>query len=117
VFFVIVYSKARDRLSIERAEKLVYIEQDSPNTAVLPSDGAKHEWEMCLELLAHLICTGDPVSVLVQVGGRRALVLAQVTKLSAPGQSAHFSLPSSQASFKSTTIEATILPLLPGCAG
>jgi hypothetical protein len=59
------------------------------------------------------ICTGDPVSVLVQVGCRRALVLAQVTKPSAPGQSAPFSLPSSQASSKSTTIEATVLKLLP----
>jgi hypothetical protein len=28
-----------------------------------------------------VICTGDPVSVLVQVGGRRALALAQVTKV------------------------------------
>jgi hypothetical protein len=53
-----------------------------------------------------VICTGDPVSVLVQVGGRRVLVLAHVTKLSAPGQSAPFSLPSSQAFSKSTTIEA-----------
>jgi hypothetical protein len=60
-----------------------------------------------------IICTGDPVSVLVQVGGRRALVLAQVTKLSAPGQSEPFSLPSSQAFSKSTTIEATVLQLLP----
>jgi hypothetical protein len=59
-----------------------------------------------------VICTGDPVSVLVKVGGRRALVLAQVTKLSAPGQSAPFSLPSSQAFSKSTTIEATVLQLL-----
>jgi hypothetical protein len=57
--------------------------------------------------------TDDPVSVLVQVGGRRALVLAQVAKLSAPGQSAPFSLPSSQAFSKSTTIEATVLQLLP----
>jgi hypothetical protein len=39
------------RLSIERAEKLVYIKQNSPNTAVLPSDGAKREWEICLQLL------------------------------------------------------------------
>jgi hypothetical protein len=59
------------------------------------------------------ICTGDPVSVLVQVGGRRALVLAQVTKLSAPGQPAPFSLPISQAFSQSTTIEATVLQLLP----
>jgi hypothetical protein len=44
-----------------------------------------------------VICTDDPMSVLVQVGGRRALVLAQVTNPSAPGQSAPFSLPSSQA--------------------
>jgi hypothetical protein len=51
--------------------------------------------------------------VLVQVGGRRALVLAQVTKLSAPGLSSPFSLPSSQAFSKSTTIEATVLQLLP----
>jgi hypothetical protein len=60
-----------------------------------------------------VICTGDPVSVLVHVGGRRALVLAQVAKLRAPGQSAPFSLPSSQAFSKSTTIEATVLQLLP----
>jgi hypothetical protein len=60
-----------------------------------------------------VICTGDPVSVLVQVGGRRARVLAQVTKLSAPSQSVPFSLPSFQAFSKSTTIEATVLQLLP----
>jgi hypothetical protein len=60
-----------------------------------------------------VICTGDPVSVLVQVGGRRALVLAQVAMLSAPSQSAPFSLPSSQAFSKSSTIEATVLQLLP----
>jgi hypothetical protein len=59
------------------------------------------------------ICTGDLVSVLVQVGGRQALVLAQVTKLSAPGQSAPYSLPSSKAFSKSTTIEVTVLQLLP----
>jgi hypothetical protein len=53
------------------------------------------------------------VSVLIQVGGRRELVLAQVTKLSAPGQSAPFSLITSQALSKSTTIEATVLQLLP----
>jgi hypothetical protein len=47
------------------------------------------------------------------VGGRRALVLAQVTKLRAPGQSAPFSLPSSQAFSKSTTVEATVMQLLP----
>jgi hypothetical protein len=40
-------------------------------------------------------------------------VLAQVAKLSAPGQSAPFSLPSSQTFSKSTTIEATDLQLLP----
>jgi hypothetical protein len=60
-----------------------------------------------------VICTGDLVSVLVQVGGRWALVLAQVTKLSAPGQFVPGSLPSSQAFSKSTTIEATVLQLLP----
>jgi hypothetical protein len=68
-----------------------------------------------------VICTGNPVSVLVQVGGRRALVLAQVTKLSALGQSAPFSLPSSQAFSKSTTIEATVAAIAGGgrggCAG
>jgi hypothetical protein len=53
------------------------------------------------------------VSELVQVGGRRALVLAQVTKLSALGQSAPISLRSSQVFSKSTTIEATVLQLLP----
>jgi hypothetical protein len=41
----------RNRLSHERAEKLVYIKQNSPNTAILPSDGAKPEWELCLQLL------------------------------------------------------------------
>jgi hypothetical protein len=60
-----------------------------------------------------VICTGHPVSVLVQVGGRWAHVLAQETKLSAPGQSAPFSLPCSQAISKSTAIAATVLQLLP----
>jgi hypothetical protein len=64
-----------------------------------------------------VICTRDPVSVLVQMGGRPtgrwALMLAQVTKLSAPGQSAPFSLHSSQVPSKSTTIKATVLQLLP----
>jgi hypothetical protein len=59
-----------------------------------------------------VIFTGDPVSALAQVSGRRALVLAQVPKLSAAGQSAPFSLPSSQAFSKSTIIEATVLQLL-----
>jgi hypothetical protein len=60
-----------------------------------------------------VICPGDPVSVLVQVGGRRALVLAQVTKLSAPGQSAPFSLPNFQVFSKSITLETAVLQLLP----
>jgi hypothetical protein len=55
-----IYSEARNRF--ERAGKLVYVERGlalsvqkklvySPNTAVLPSDGANHEWELCLQLL------------------------------------------------------------------
>jgi hypothetical protein len=50
-FWGFIYSKARNCLSIDRAEKagvhraekLVYVKQNSPNTAILPSDGAKHE--------------------------------------------------------------------------
>jgi hypothetical protein len=46
-----IHSKARNRMSMKHAGKVVYIKQNSPNTAVLPSDGAKNEWEVCLQLL------------------------------------------------------------------
>jgi hypothetical protein len=50
-FWGYIHSKARNCLSIECAEKLEYIKQNSPNTAVMPSDGAKHKLEICLQLL------------------------------------------------------------------
>jgi hypothetical protein len=45
------YSKGHNRLTIKRADKWVYIKQNSPNTAVLPSYSAKSEWKICLQLL------------------------------------------------------------------
>jgi hypothetical protein len=50
-FWGYIYSKGHNRLSLERAEKLVFIKQNSPNTAVLPSGCAKIEWRLCLQLL------------------------------------------------------------------
>jgi hypothetical protein len=44
-------SAQRNRSSIQRAKKLVCIKQNSPNTTVLSTDGAKPEWELCLQLL------------------------------------------------------------------
>jgi hypothetical protein len=51
LFWRYIYSKGHNRLTIEPAEKWVYIKQNSPNKTVLPSDGAKTEWGMCLQLL------------------------------------------------------------------
>jgi hypothetical protein len=50
-FWGYIYSKGHSRLALERADRWVYIKQNSPNTAVLPSDCTKTEWEICLQLL------------------------------------------------------------------
>jgi hypothetical protein len=50
-FWGYIYSKGHNRLTIKRADKSVYIKQNSPSTAVLPSDCAITEWETCLQLL------------------------------------------------------------------
>jgi hypothetical protein len=52
-----------------------------------------------------VLCTGNPVSVVVQAGGYQGLVIGQVTKLtmSAPGQAAAFSLPAALALPKTTS--------------
>jgi hypothetical protein len=60
-----------------------------------------------------VLCTGVPVSVVVQAIGCRVLLIDQVTKPIAPSQAVAFSLPVALAHSKVTTVEANALQLLP----
>jgi hypothetical protein len=58
------------------------------------------------------MCTAQ-ATLVVQVGGRWGLVISQVTKLSALGQAAAFSLPVALALPKVASVEPNVLQLMP----
>jgi hypothetical protein len=60
-----------------------------------------------------MVCKGDPLSTLVNMGSHSALGVFHVTHLVVPGHEAPFSLPQSVAFAAGTIVHADVLQLLP----